>query len=331
MQTKVEKINAKSLNLAKKLILEGEIVAFPTETVYGLGANVFDEKAVKKIFEAKGRPSDNPLIAHVADFETIKLLTTDISADAKKIFDHFMPGSLTVVLRKQKSVPDIVTANLDTVAIRMPSSAEARAFISACGVPIAAPSANLSSRPSPTTFKAVFEDMNGKIPLILAGNDCEVGIESTVLDMTTEPTILRPGIITIEQIEKVLGKKVNTYSDQNRKVNSPGIRYRHYAPTIPAALEMTGDVKKVLNFYDKLMSNGQKAVILCLEEYTNIFSGKNVYSLGKTEKDAANKFFLALRECEKNYDYIIEMFCPKTEEGFSVLNRMTKSVGGNII
>jgi len=331
MQTKVEKINAKSLNLAKKLILEGEIVAFPTETVYGLGANVFDEKAVKKIFEAKGRPSDNPLIAHVADFETIKLLATDISADAKKIIEHFMPGSLTVVLRKQKSVPDIVTANLDTVAIRMPSSAEARAFISACGVPIAAPSANLSSRPSPTIFKAVFEDMNGKIPLILAGNDCEVGIESTVLDMTTEPTILRPGIITIEQIEKVLGKKVNTYSDQNRKVNSPGIRYRHYAPTIPAALEMTGDVKKVLNFYDKLMSNGQKAVILCLEEYTNIFSGKNVYSLGKTEKDAANKFFLALRECEKNYDYIIEMFCPKTEEGFSVLNRMTKSVGGNII
>ncbi|HRX14177.1 MAG TPA: L-threonylcarbamoyladenylate synthase [Eubacteriales bacterium] len=331
METKIEKINAESLNLAKKLILEGEIVAFPTETVYGLGANIFDEKAVKKIFEAKGRPSDNPLIAHVADAKTIELLACDISDKAKKIINELMPGSLTIVLKKKTSVPDLVTANLDTVAIRMPLSTEARAFISACGVPIAAPSANLSSRPSPTTYQAVFEDLNGKIPLILAGRDCEVGIESTVLDMTAEPTILRPGIVTAEQIEKVLGEKVLTFSDKNRKVNSPGMRYRHYAPSIPAALDTACDVKKVTQLYDKLMSNGQKAVILCLEQYLEFFENKQVYSLGKTEKEAANKLFSALRECEKKYDYIIEMFCPKTEEGFSVLNRMIKSVGENFI
>jgi L-threonylcarbamoyladenylate synthase len=213
----------------------------------------------------------------------------------------------------------------------MPKSDEARAFISACGVPIAAPSANLSSRPSPTTYQAVFEDLNGKIPLILAGCDCEVGIESTVLDMTAEPTILRPGIVTAEQIEKVLCEKVLTFSDKNRKVNSPGMRYRHYAPSIPAVLDTACDVKKVLELYDKIMSSGQKAVILCLERYLMFFDGKETYSLGKTEKEAASKFFYALRECEKKYDYIIEMFCPKTEEGFSVLNRMIKSVGENFI
>lgn len=331
MQTKIEKINERSLRLAKELILSGELVAFPTETVYGLGANAFDESAVKKIFAAKGRPNDNPLIAHIARAETADEIARDISADARKIMRELMPGSITVVLYKKDVISDAVTAGLNTVAVRMPLSAEARAFISACGVPVAAPSANLSSRPSPTTYQAVYEDMNGRIPLILAGKKCAVGIESTVLDMTGEPVILRPGIVTSKLIESVLGKKVKILTDPKSKVNSPGVRYKHYAPSCPAVLNNNCDVEKISVFYDKLNSEGKNPVILCSDGFADAFYGKNVYRLGKTEKDAAANFFTALRDCEKKYGYIIEVFCPQTEEGQSLMNRMIKSVGENFI
>ncbi len=331
MLTKVEPISEKSLKLAKKLILAGEIVAFPTETVYGLGANVFDENAVKKIFAAKNRPTDNPLIAHVSDAAMIDLVAAEITPDAKKIIEKMMPGSLTIVLKKKKTVPDIVTAGIGTVAVRMPLSEEARRFVAACGVPIAAPSANLSTRPSPTTYGAVLEDMDGRIPLILAGEDCGVGIESTVLDLTGEPTVLRPGIVTPSQIESVLGKKVSVLTDPKSKVNSPGVRFRHYAPKIPVALDSVGNAERVTARYDELNKKGLNPVIFCLEIQAGVFCGRNVLTLGQTETDAANRYFSALRDAEKRFGYIIITFCPKTEEGFSVLNRMAKSAGGNLI
>lgn len=331
MQTRIEPINAASLALAKKLILSGELVAFPTETVYGLGASAFDEDAVKKIFLVKGRPSDNPLIVHVSSHAMINRVARCISPDAQKITEKMMPGSLTVVLKKRREIPGAVTANLDTVAVRMPMSQQAREFIAACGVPVAAPSANLSSRPSPTTYGDVAEDMAGRIPLILAGEDCRVGIESTVLDLTGEPVILRPGIVTPSQIEEVLGRPVAVLTDPKGKVNSPGVRYKHYAPSVPVALDTSGDAGKVSRFYEMRAGEGKNPVIFCLDHDKALFPGKNVLSLGENEVAAAQSYFSALRRAEKAYGCILIMFRPKTEEGASLMNRMMKSAGGNLI
>ncbi|MEG2015194.1 MAG: L-threonylcarbamoyladenylate synthase, partial [Clostridia bacterium] len=209
METKLLDFTTENLALAGQIIKDGGLVAFPTETVYGLGANALDEEAVKSIFIAKGRPSDNPLIVHIANKEDIYKVARTVSKDAQKIIDDVMPNSITIVLPKKDTVPDIVTAGMDTVGIRMPKSLEARLFITACNTPIAAPSANTSSRPSPTNYSDVYEDMSGKISAILMGEPCQVGIESTVLDLTgDEPLILRPGIITASYLSNVLGKTV---------------------------------------------------------------------------------------------------------------------------
>ena len=234
MQTKLLNFTDEHLQLAGELIRQGKLVAFPTETVYGLGANAFDEQAVLSTFTAKGRPSDNPLIVHIYDKSQVWQIAREVSADAQKIIDQIMPASITIVLPKRANVSDAITAGLDTVAIRMPKSAEARKFLEACQVPVTAPSANTSSRPSPTTWQRVAEDMDGKISAILCGEPCQVGIESTVLDLThNEPLILRPGVVTPEQIESVLGKPVRVLTNPKEKVNSPGVKYKHYAPKVP--------------------------------------------------------------------------------------------------
>ena len=314
-------IDAKSLALAAKLISGGDIVAFPTETVYGLGANAFDECAVKKIYQAKGRPGDNPLIVHIADKALIEKICLNVSDDAKKIMHSLMPGPITIVLEKNGKIPDCVTGGLNTVAVRMPSSPEAQAFLKACNLPVCAPSANTSTRPSPTTWKHVAEDMEGKIPLILKGADCQVGIESTVLDLTREtPLILRPGIVTQSEIEKVLGKKVGIPDKFDKSMNSPGIRYKHYAPKAEMII-FTGEPEKV-------------RLAIAAEKLARVEFGQKVgvliYDSDKPE-EAAHEFFSQLRAFDKSgVDVILAAALKEDGVGLAVMNRMFKSAGYNI-
>ncbi len=209
----------------------GDLVAFPTETVYGLGADAFNADAVATIFTAKGRPIDNPLIVHITRLDDIALLAKDLSRDARTLIEHFFPGPLTVIVTKKTDVPDVVTGGLGTVGLRMPRHPVAQAFLEACGVPVAAPSANLSGRPSPTTWKAVYDDLDGRIACLLQGDRSEAGLESTVVDCSeTTPVVLRAGVITLEQLRAVLPAIRSPEPNEPQAARSPGARYRHYAP-----------------------------------------------------------------------------------------------------
>ena len=330
MQTKLLNFTDEHLQLAGELIRQGKLVAFPTETVYGLGANAFDEQAVLSTFTAKGRPSDNPLIVHIYDKSQVWQIAREVSPDAQKIIDQIMPASITIVLPKKANISDAITAGLDTVAIRMPKSAEARKFLEACQVPVTAPSTNTSSRPSPTTWQRVAEDMDGKISAILCGEPCQVGIESTVLDLThNEPLILRPGVVTPEQIESVLGKPVRVLTNPKEKVNSPGVKYKHYAPKVPMALDLSGDTTKLCNYYDTLVKQGLNPVLLV--EDVSAFGTRNVHPIGTTDEQVAQNLFENLRILEQSYNYIIASYTSKTSFATSILNRLTRSASNNII
>ena len=216
---------------AAEFIKNGGIVSFPTETVYGLGANVFDADAVAMIFEAKRRPADNPLIAHVANLSQIHELTTDITDSAEKFVACFFPGPLTIVLKKAPAVPMIATAGLDTIGVRMPGHELARQFLEACGVPVVAPSANLSGKPSPTTWQTVLEDLDGRIDCILMGEATEIGLESTVVDCTSDmPVLLRQGAISLEELQTVVPDTVSYKAVDGEPVRSPGLKHKHYSP-----------------------------------------------------------------------------------------------------
>lgn len=226
---------------AADFLRRGGIVAFPTETVYGLGANTFDEKAIGKVFEAKRRPGDNPLIAHVSTVEQVRELAKGVTPNAERLIKRFFPGPLTVVLIKSGRVPYIATAGLDTIGIRMPRNRLANDLISACGTPIVAPSANISGRPSPTTWQAVFEDLNGRIDCILKGEPTEIGLESTVVDCTADPPrVLRPGAVSIEQLREVL-PRIEPAIDVGDMARSPGMRHRHYSPRAKVVLMNAGE------------------------------------------------------------------------------------------
>lgn len=221
----------RSVRVAADLILGGKLVAFPTETVYGLGADAFDEDAVSDIFKAKGRPGDNPLIVHLHTPAQLKLVAREVPPLARKFIRHFFPGPLTLVLKKQPAVPTLVTAGLDTVAVRMPDHPVARRFLAACGCPVAAPSANRSGRPSPTSWQAVQQDLAGRIDAILQGARTSVGLESTVLDVTGKvPVVLRPGGISLQELRKIVPATRLAGSADQKKGRSPGLRHRHYAP-----------------------------------------------------------------------------------------------------
>ena len=330
MQTKLLNFTDEHLALAGELIRQGKLVAFPTETVYGLGANAFDEQAVLSTFTAKGRPSDNPLIVHIYDKSQVWQIAREVSADAQKIIDQIMPASITIVLPKRANISNAITAGLDTVAIRMPKSLQARKFLQACQVPVTAPSANTSSRPSPTTWQRVAEDMDGKISAILCGEPCQVGIESTVLDLThDQPLILRPGVVTPEQIESVLGKPVRVLTNPKEKVNSPGVKYKHYAPKVPMALDLSGDTTKLCNYYDTLVKQGLNPVLLV--EDVSAFGTRNVHPIGTTDEQVAQNLFENLRILEQSYNYIIASYTSKTSFATSILNRLTRSASNNII
>ena len=306
-----------SVQKASSFIKKGDVAAFPTETVYGLGANVYDEKAVRKIFNAKGRPSDNPLIVHISNKKDILVLTSEIPSTAKKIIKKLFPGPVTIILKKNEIVPDIVTGGLDTIAIRMPSSKIAKEFIKSSGVPVAAPSANLSGSPSPTSFVHVLQDFNGKIPCILTGPNAKYGLESTVVDCTGKiPIILRPGVITLEQLRKV-DKRIKVLR-KTKKIKSPGQKYKHYAPKAKVSIQMPNVTRKSKQAQ---MTNaayiGIKNPAKNLFVKTKICSGLNEY---------AKNLFSFFRECDARGFKII--YCEKVPEkgiGLAIMNRLNKA------
>lgn len=323
------------------LIREGELVAFPTETVYGLGANGLDGDAVRRIFEAKGRPSDNPLILHVAKKSDVKDLWDQVTPMARQLMDAFWPGPLTLVYFKSDLVPDEVTAGLDTVAIRMPEHKTALSLIRSAGVPIAAPSANRSGRPSPTTAEHVLADMDGRIPLILDGGPCRVGVESTVLSITGTPTILRPGGITLSMLQACIGRvevadAVLHPLGDGEEALSPGMKYRHYAPDAEV-LVVTGEAKKAARRiafeYDRAEDMGKTCAILATEQTQSFYRGRRYVIIG--DRTAPNtlcvSLFAVLRELSGKVDMIFAEGLPPEEAGLAFMNRLLRASGFHTI
>ncbi len=320
----------KAIELGAELIKAGEVVAFPTETVYGLGGNALDSACVAKIYQAKGRPADNPLIVHIAKVEDIYPLVSEFSERNKRVVERFMPGPITVLFPKSDIVPDSVTAGLKTVGIRMPKMATARKFIEACGVPIAAPSANASTRVSPTTANHVFEDMRGRIPLIIDGGDSEVGIESTVVDLTGEiPTILRPGAITAEMLAEVVGSVRTHKGEVISSAPAPGMKYKHYAPTVP--MVVASDMQALIAEYDRQIALDKKPLCLIRGQAVDIIGDRKFVNLGDSDFEVCRNIYKSMRDAEKVCDYIICIYLEDSEICKSVMNRVLKASGGKIV
>lgn len=337
METKILNSEEENLKLAKSILKKGGLVAFPTETVYGLGANAKSSKAVMSIFDAKGRPQDNPLIVHLSDTSKIKKYVKSINPIEQRIIDAFMPGPISIVLKKNGKISNVVTAGLDTVAIRVPSNLEAYRFLKVVDLPIAAPSANTSKRPSPTNAQDVFEDMEGKIPLIINGGSTDVGVESTVVKVVDDTIhILRPGRITAKELKEMTGCEVIDKSGlkENEVPESPGQKYVHYAPKCEMALvigRQNGIVDKTLSLYDSLTKRGKNPVILCAKKNAVFYTGKNHLIIGKNSNEVCNCIFATLRRVEKKYDYIICEYVDGGTMEDAMMNRLSKSCGGNII
>jgi len=312
---------------AAKLLNSDEVVAFPTETVYGLGANAFSDIAVSKIFKAKRRPQDNPLIVHIAGIEMLDLVAENVTSEAIKLFKEFSPGPLTLILKKNKKLANSVSPYLDTVGVRIPSHELALKLIIKTGKPLAAPSANLSSRVSSTSAKHVLADFDGVIPLIIDGGECAVGIESTIVDMTKEiPVILRPGRIKPYDLLKILPKVKIKDSNEILIAEAPGMKYKHYAPLVKCV--MAKDIESAIKAYDLALN--ENPVIVGRKKYIEQCGTENVISLGTSLDDAEKYYFLALREAEQRYSYIIiERF--EEEESLAIMNRIHKSTGGKIV
>lgn len=339
METRILGTSEEDIERAAEIIRQGGLVAFPTETVYGLGADALNPEAVGKVYAAKGRPSDNPMNVHISSKDDLTRLTFEITEDMKKLADVFWPGPLTMVVPARPVVPKVTTGGLDTVAVRMPSDLTAASLITASGVPIAAPSANLSGKPSPTTARHVIDDLDGRIDAIIEGGDCQVGIESTVVDMTgSVPAVLRPGIITQEQLSSALGKTVELdpvlltkpeikrgegllETDGDFKPKSPGMKYKHYAPKAEMIIYKGDREKAALAMAEEKLRRvecGQKVEII-------------IYDDEEPEK-AAREFFAKLRACDKaGVDVILAAALKEDGVGFAVMNRMFKSAGYNIV
>ncbi len=339
MQTELLPVSEESIEKGGKIIREGGLVGFPTETVYGLGANALDAEAVTHIFEAKGRPQDNPLIVHVSCVEEIpRLIRGGIPDMAKKLMDAFWPGPMTLIFKKCDDLNDVVTAGLDSVGIRLPSHEAARLLIKKSGCPIAAPSANRSGRPSPTTARHVMDDMNGRIPLILDGGACQVGVESTVIDVTGDvPRVLRPGGITPEMILEAVGScevdgAVLRPLKEGEKPKSPGMKYRHYAPKGTLTLfegEAEAVAKTICGRYDECPN----AAILCLPEHKHLYGSRRVLLLGSddTASGVAQALFAVLRQLDdENVDQIFSEAIAATGVGLAVMNRLGRAAAFHI-
>lgn len=327
---------------AAALIRAGELVAFPTETVYGLGADGLNREAVAKIFQAKGRPGDNPLILHISALDQIApLIACELSSVAKKMADAFWPGPLTMIFPKSARVPENVSAGLSTVAIRFPAHPDAQRLIAAAETPIAAPSANRSGKPSPTTANHVFEDMDGRIPLILDGGECLVGVESTVVDMTGPvPHILRPGGITAEQIAQVAGASevdsaVMRPLAEGEKPRSPGMAHRHYAPNGQLTV-FTGDsdrvIQRIQSEYDCAKANGSRPLILSMEAHVASYGDRRIESLGADETAMAHRLFALLRDADHmEADVLFAEGVEAKGVGLAVMNRLGRAAAFHIV
>ncbi|HBZ02265.1 MAG TPA: threonylcarbamoyl-AMP synthase [Lachnospiraceae bacterium] len=337
----------KSISIAANIIKNGGLVAFPTETVYGLGGDALSGDSSKKIYAAKGRPSDNPLIVHIADINAVYELASEVSDKARDLMEAFWPGPLTVILPKKDIVPKETTGGLDTVAIRMPSHPAALALIKESGTYIAAPSANTSGRPSPTTAKHVEEDMTGRIDAIIDGGPVGIGIESTIVDMTSDsPTILRPGYITKSMLEAIVGEvqidKAILTPDPSIRPKAPGMKYTHYAPkgklTIIEDKTSPGEVtEKVIHKINELISensNDNTIAVLTTKEHEQDYKTQNIILLGdkKNNITIASKLYAALRECDTIGAELIysESIC-QDELGGAVMNRLLKAAGHRVI
>ena len=326
-----------AIKTAADLILQGEVVGMPTETVYGLAANALNGDAVAKIFRAKGRPQDNPLIVHIADFEQIYDLCPAVPPQAKLLAEAFWPGPLTMIVPKGDCIPNEVSCGLETVGIRLPSHPLARDLIRAAGVPLAAPSANTSGRPSTTTAEHVLRDMDGKIAAILDGGPCGVGVESTVVTLAIDkPRLLRPGGITLEQLETVLGevevdRALFEKIGDDVKVSAPGMKYRHYAPKAPVTV-VRGDPQKTADYIAEHI-NGPTGV-LCFDEYQDRFPTCAVECFGSQSDLAAQarEVFDRLRAFDETDVQQIWAQCPSDEGlGLAVANRIKKAAGFHVI
>ena len=337
METVLLKANKESITLACKLLKQGEIVAIPTETVYGLAGDCTNGEAVKKIFIAKGRPQDNPLIVHISNMNMLNGIVSEVPTDAKLLAKHFWPGPLTIIMPRGESICDETCAGLDSVGVRMPSNEIARQIIEESGIAFSAPSANLSGKPSPTTAQDVFEDMNGKIPLIIDGGSSQAGVESTVVSVLGDtPVILRPGVITKEMMEKVLGKNVEIASEvlegvkDDSKVRSPGMKYKHYSPKADVTI-LKGDLQKFTEYVKSKAS--ADTFVLCFDGEENLFSVKAVSYGNKNDPNSqAHNLFSALRELDKEHAKVVYARCPDiTGVSLAVYNRLIRSAGFKII
>lgn len=334
MNTKILKPTKENINCCAELIKSGEVVGMPTETVYGLAANAFDETAVKKIFNAKKRPADNPLIVHIADIEMLKGLVKDVPDIAIDVCKRFWPGPLTVVLPKSDKIPFVTSGGLDTVGIRLPSNEVARELIRASGLPLAAPSANLSGSPSPTTASHVYDDLNGRIPAILDGGKCSVGVESTVISFEGDIIrLLRPGRISVDDLKTVtskviIDKGVLEVISNDIRVKSPGMKYKHYSPKADVTL-----IDGSAEFFERYVSERNSA-----ETYALIFDGDNIskdiksIKYGGSSEQQAERIFAVLREIDKIGAKKVYARCPSKEGiGLAVYNRMLRAAGFKVI
>jgi L-threonylcarbamoyladenylate synthase len=308
-----------SPSIAARFIQRGEVVAFPTETVYGLGANIFDEEAVRKIFAAKERPADNPLIAHIFDLSQLEQITSGVPESAAKLIKAFFPGPLTLILPRNEKVPFVATAGLNTIGVRMPKDTLTRQFLRACAVPIVAPSANLSGRPSPTTWQAVRADLNGRISCILKGDRTKIGLESTVVDCSGEtPVILRAGAVTLEDLSKVIPQiKISSDSDLDAP-KSPGMKHRHYAPK----------AKVILAPFPQYTVPTTSSAYIGLKAPSNVAQFERTL-ICKDVEEYARELFNFFRECDESA--VETIFCQIVDEkglGLALMDRLRRAAQG---
>ena len=336
MNTRVLNASAESLSAAAQLLADGQLVAFPTETVYGLGANALDKDAVLSIFAAKDRPADNPLIVHIWHREQLKAIC-EVSPLAEKLMDAFWPGPLTLLMPRKDSIPLEVTAGLPTVAVRMPSHPVAAELLRVCNLPIAAPSANRSGKPSPTTAQHVFTDMDGRIPLIIDGGSCDVGLESTVLDINQPtPCILRPGGVTQAMLEGVIGPVTVAGSvlrplQKGEKALSPGMMYKHYSPDGQVSLVEGAEadvVSALRELHRQAEGNGHRACVMCFSEHVAALQDCRPHDLGSKDcpEEVARRLFETLRRLDDEHmDAIFSEVVPPEGVGLAVMNRLGRA------
>lgn len=337
METKILAIDENSINIAGKIIADGGLVAFPTETVYGLGASAYNSDAIKKIYEAKGRPDDNPLIVHISDLSEIEKLAKNINDNAKALVHAFMPGPFTVILEKKSVIPYAVTAGKETVGIRFPENEIAQKFIAAAGVPVAAPSANLSGKPSPTKYEHVIDDMMGRIDAVIEGGACDVGVESTIVDASGEiPILLRPGGITYEEIcevvpETIIDSHILKSLEDGEKPLCPGMKYKHYSPEADVTV-VEGDMKAVRKKITELLEQNADKTCGVLTMSNNGYDSAVILCGGETNREFAKNLFSHLREFDRlGVEIVFAEFESRDGYGLAIKNRLYKSAGHKVI